>query len=580
MTSSRRHGDPRPGAPLRRVGALLALITVPLGACAVDDVPGEAGTTDGTAVDPGGPAPEPPACAAPLVGPRRIRRLSHAEYGNTVRALPELAGAEDLEPELALSLDTYVDGYDNDADALVVSSVLASQYRVAAESIAEVVRDGLDETLPCSKAPGLDTEGVEACAATFIERFGARAFRRPLTTEETDRYLELWRPIAAEDGLDEGIYWVAAAMLQSPNFLYRSELGVWNEDRGTHVLTPYEAAAQLSYLITARPPDAALLEDVEAGMLAGPDAPALLAEHAERLLAGPHGGEAYADFAEAWLGVRRPRVQPDPDVYYDLDDATRDAMRHELRRSMAEALRDGDVLEDLFDERTTWVTPGLGAYYGVGPLLPETADARGQIPVELPPERAGLLARGRVLTVYADPAASAPVQRGKMVRERLLCQELPPPPPNVDANPIPPNDTQTTRERLREHTDNPGCFGCHKFMDPLGFGFEHFDGIGRWRDTENEQPIDASGTIYAADGTAGPTFVGLEQLQRHLQSDPAVHACYVQQWTQFASAAPPEQTECLGATLQSAFDDSGGRLDAPIEALVRSPWFWNREDGG
>jgi len=523
----------------------------------------------------GGEGDDELACAEAL-GPRRIRRLSHDEFGNSARALV----GQEVAPEANLSLDDVVNGYQNDADALVVSSVLASQYRVAAEGLAFVVREDLPQSLPCSQVPNLDANGTEACATTFIEAFGGRAFRRPVSADERDRYLELWRPIAQRHGLDEGLYWVAAAMLQSPNFLYRTELGTWDEARQAHVLTPYEVASQLSYLITAGPPDAELMAAAQAGELSGAGASEALEAHAERLLAGDDGGRAYADFAEAWLGVRRPRVAPDPDVYHTLTDELRDDMRGEYRRYAAHFMTQGRTFEDLMTSRTSWVTQVLAGFYDLPPVLEEVGDPAGFVRTQLPPRRAGLLARGRVLTVYADPAASAPTQRGKMVRERVLCEVLPPPPAEVNTSPIPPNDDQTTRERHAQHTQDASCFKCHKYMDPIGFGFEHFDGIARWRDLDNERPVDATGEIHPGPGGVEGTFDGLGELSTLLGNDDAVAACYVEQWTQFASAAPvdDEASVCLQSTLLEAFEAADGRLDAPVRALVASRWFLERGD--
>lgn len=575
--ASRRTG-PGTGTFLRGAGvSLLVLGGLGLGGCGgLESLAADGSREDGR---PEVAARHPvrvgqaPDCEAVTLGARRVRRLSHDEYGNSVRALvdPEVA------PEVKFSLDDVVNGYENDADALVVTPVLASQYRVAAEELAGVIRDGLADTLPCSAVPNLDPQGARACAALFIDAFGPRAFRRPITPQERDRYLALWDGIGPDEGLDEGIFWVAAAMLQSPHFLYRTELGVWDEARQAHVLTPHEVAAQLSYLITAGPPDAVLLEAAESGALSGETGSDELVAQAERLLASPEGGRAYADFAEAWLGVRRPRVAPDPDVYYPLTDELRTDMRGEYRRFAAHFFRYGRRFDELMTSPTSWVTPTLAAYYDLPPVLPEIGDADGFVRADLPPERAGLLARGRVLTVYADPAASAPTQRGKMVRERVLCESLPPPPPEVNTSPIPPNDDQTTRERHAQHTADPSCYSCHKFMDPIGFGFEHFDGIGIWRDTDNGKPVDASGEVVAGPGGVEGTFEGVDELGELLAHDPAVQACYVAQYTEFATAAPPEQNACLSETLQAAFAASDGRLDAPVYALVASRWFVERE---
>lgn len=411
--------------------------------------------------------------------PRVLRRLTHDEYARTVH---DLFGV-DVDPA-AFAADPVVDGFRNDAMTLAVSDLLAEQYRSSAEEIAAQV--DVAALVPCNR----ERVGDAGCAVRLIEDLGFEVFRRPLTQSDIDGYLALWTEVAVEDGYDEGVKWVLIAMLQSPHFLYRSELGVRGEN-GLFALTPWELATELSYDLLGTTPSRDLLDRVSAGLLADPsDIPLVAAE----LLADPRAAEAAADFAEVWLDTS------------ELATVSRDGLTPELRDRMADDLR----------ARVITLTASAGSLRDL--LLPAEGD--------------GVLLDPALLTTHGRPLGSGPVQRGMFVREHLLCEPLPPPPSNVDASPPPVDPTKTTREQYQDHSADPTCALCHDKIDPLGFAFEHYDQLGRYRELDNGLPIDDSGHV---DGTP---FVGPTALAAVLIDEPTFRTCFVSTWRRHATGLP------------------------------------------
>ncbi len=513
-----------------------------------------------------GMSPEEAAgCDKGGAGPRRVRRLSHAEYNRTVAAL--LGGPTEL--GLKFAPDTVVQGYSNNADALLVSGLLADQYRESAEAVADQLVADLPARLGCDPV----ADGEAACAASFIGSFGKQAFRRPLSATEAERYKTLWSEAAAAADFAGGIRWTIAAMLQSPNFLYRTELGDHVGD-GVYQLTPHELASELSYLINGGPPDAALTAAADDGTLKDPE---VLQKQAERLLAAADSDETLHRFVDEWLHIDRlPIVTRDATLYPELTPDIRQAMLGETHRFVSAVYHAGGTLRDLLTSPTSQMTDALAQYYGV-PAGGGAADPAGYKETMLS-TKAGLLVHGSVLTTHALPVSSSPIHRGKLVRERLLCQEMPPPPSSLNVSPPPVDPSLSTRERYIQHSADPTCYGCHQRIDPIGFGFEHYDPVGRWRMMDGSHAIDATGEIVLTPSSDG-TFDGMDELAALLAGSPDVEACYTRQWSLFALGSDEAaELECVGDDLSKAFSESQGRLDSLVVALVGTRFF--RERGG
>ncbi|MFK7928350.1 MAG: DUF1592 domain-containing protein, partial [Myxococcota bacterium] len=293
-------------------------------------------------------------CEVPKPGPRVLRRLTPEQYDHTITDLlgvPSQVGA-------TFAADLRVDGFDNDAAALVVSPLLADQLRVAAESLAEqAVQTRLDALVQCEPR-----DGETACATEFVETFGRRAFRRPLTGEEVGRYHHIWRVVREEDGrFEDGVQWVIAAMLQSPHFLYRSELGARQGD--TFALTDHELATELSYLLWDTTPDDVLLDLADGGELSDPS---VLSAQVQRMWADERAERTLPRFIKSWLHLDLlPLVTRDPDVYPELTREIRADMAGEVDRFVAAIAREGGTLEDLLVDRRSFLTRELAAHYGI-----------------------------------------------------------------------------------------------------------------------------------------------------------------------------------------------------------------------
>jgi hypothetical protein len=364
---------------------------------------------------------------------------------------------------------------------------------------------------------------------------------------------------------------VITAFLQSPHFLYRTELG--RREGEDFRLTAYELAAGLSYLIWQTTPDDALLDAAARGLLYDE---AGLATEAERLLADPRSEATMLRFAWRWLELEQLETVPrDPSIYAALTPAIRHAMAGETARLIGEVWREGGEIDDLLLARHGHLTDALADYYGLS-ASNAPADAEGFRRRDLAATPyGGLLRQGALLTTHALPTSSSPIHRGLMVRERLLCQPLPPPPVNLDISPPPVEPGLSTRERYAQHSNDPACAGCHALVDPIGFAFEHFDGIGRWRDSDGIHAIDASGEIIGSAATDG-AFDGVEALAALLAESPEVEACYAEQWLRNGfGGLDAMPAECYVEQLTAA----PGGLQGVVPAITRLPRFTHRSGG-
>ena len=508
------------------------------------------------------------ACRAGDPGPRLLRRLSRTELDNTIAAL----FAIDADYGPGLSPDVVVGGFDNNAHALTVSPLLADQLRQVAEDVA--ARAVAQPAIVACAADGA------ACARDFLVERGARVFRRPLTDDELARWLAVYQ-LGAEtaDGAPPhhaGLELVIAGLLQSPAFLYRSELGE-PAAGGRFELTSYEVAAELSYFLWASPPDDELWAAAVADELRDP---AAIERHARRMLASPRARAAIDRFTAQWLAIDQLAiVAKDAATYPDLTPGIRAAMGEEARRLVVDVIQTGGTLEDLLTAPYTVANAALAAFYGLPAPAAPGPDGFGRVELGGSP-RAGLLGLGAVLTTHARANASSPIHRGKLVRERLLCQHLPPPPPGLNAEPPPVDTSSTTRERYAQHARDTACAGCHSLIDPIGFALEHFDGIGRYRADEHGLPIDARGEIVSTDASDG-AFTGLAGLSTQLARSPDVRACFTVEWLRWAYGVEEDaQLSCLVDELAERFTAGELAIEELLVALTQTSHFRIRKGEG
>lgn len=451
--------------------------------------------------------------------PAVLPRLTAEQYRNSLQSV--------LAPGLtavALEPDTNPYLFFNIGAASTTLSELGTQ-------LYEEAADELTQTIFADPAQRLALVGCEPaapgdqCVQGFLEDFGRRAYRRPLTPDELTRWHQITVDLASPDAW-EGLRLAVAGMLQSPNFLYRVELGEPDpgDPEGRLRFTSHEMASRLSFLLWNTTPDDTLLDAADAGELLTTEG---LRAHAERMLADPRAGAAVQEFFAQYFDLGRlDGVARDPVAYPMFSSTLPSSMRTEVQLLVDDFVfrRDADI-RGIFGTRSTFVNEELAMLYGVEA---PGASPIAFVPVELPADgpRAGLLTLGAFLTMNAHETEPSPTLRGKYVRERVLCQSVQPPPDDVDTN-IPESETgehQTLRERLEAHADNPVCAGCHSFIDPPGFLFENFDSIGAYRTVDIEgYPVDAAGDLD------GEPLANATELGPKLAADPRVGRCVVTQ---------------------------------------------------
>ena len=522
-----------------------------------------AGDGDGGSTGTGGQGLDP-ACATPDASFQPLLRLTRKQYKNAIR---DLFGV-DAQIANGFPADEKVGAFESNATA-PISDLGVELYMGAAEEIAgEVFAELRDDIVPCNANP----EDATACAEAFVGQWGRRIHRRPLSAEDASAYLSLFEQTYEAASFDAALQVVLQAMLQSPHFLYHLELVAPEEEEadGVVALDGYSLASRLSFYLWESMPDDALFDAAEDGSLADRDA---LRDHAERLLADARAAKTLERFHLQWLDVdSMTDVAKDPELFPAFDDELRTAMKRDVADFARYVILEGDgSLQTLISGSFTLTEdPDLLAIYGVER---DEGLSSGE-PLELDPQqRAGILTLPAVLAKAAHAAQSSPVHRGVVIRENLLCQNLPPPPDDVDDTPPDPDPNATTREQFAEHTENPTCAGCHVLIDGLGFGLEHYDAVGAFRTHDGNLPVDASGEIAGTSDINGP-FVGAVELADRLAESRDVRACVSAQWLQFGLGRElGDEDACSNDGVYAAFEDSDYDLPSLIVSVVLSDAF-------
>jgi hypothetical protein len=491
------------------------------------------------------------------------RRLTREQYAATVRdLLGDTGSAADKLPA-----DNASDGLFISPATLIVGPSWAENALGAAEEIAKQAITRLDTLVPCNPADG------ERCARTFFESFGKRAFRRPTTADEVDGLLAVFRGGNASGGFSKGIELGLQAILQAPSFLYRVELGQSQGSiSGAARLTPYEVASRLSYGLWGTMPDEALMRAADDGKLS---TAAELEAQARRMVADPRARRTLVSFVERWFGMELlDEVMKDPARYPQFNEAMITAMRREVTTFVEKVVFDGDGrFQTLLSASYGFPDATLAALYGV------TAAAAGG-KVSLPADqRSGLLTNVGVLTAHTFSDEAAAIHRGKFVRERLLCTTPPDPPADLMVEPPTPQPGVTTRQRLIQHIQDPACQPCHQYMDPIGFAFENYDGLGRWRTMDQGKPVDASGKLTFTD--VDGDFQGVKQLAERLSTSTTAADCVAGTLLRHAAAIESEIDSCSRNQLRAALQAGSGDLRELLVAITQTASFqYRRTTGG
>jgi hypothetical protein len=491
-----------------------------------------------------------------------LRRLTRREYDNTVR---DLLG-DSSHPAATFGNDGAIGVFDNNTSS-PVSPVLATDYQTAAEALAARAAANLGALLPCKTTD-------EACARQFIAAFGKKAFRRPLGAAEVDRYVKLYAAARAHGSDFTGAVRVLiAGFLQSPLFLDHIERGGAATAPGsaTTALSPYEIASRLSYFLWQSMPDDALFAAADSGRLSDPQE---IAAQARRLLSDPRARTASMSFYGQWLDLDLGAdLEKNTKLFPAFSPALRANMRSETESFVDSVVWDGDArLATLLTGAFSYLNAPLARIYRVPGV---TGDDLRRVDLNTA-ERGGILTQPSFLASHATSEQTAPVRRGKFVRERLFCQQMPPPPPDVVPVLPPPDPKLTTRQRYAAHLGDPLCGGCHSLMNPIGLSMEKYDALGQYRTVENGLPIDASGEVLGT-GDANGAFDGLLELGARLARSNDVHACIARQlFTYAVGRREAAEDGCALQELGATFSPAQGNLRDLLVSIVRTEAFRTR----
>jgi len=431
-----------------------------------------------------------------------IHRLSRTEYNNTVR---DLFGVQSNPADRFPADGGGGGGFDNNADTLFIPPILMERYLEAAgEVLNEAPAAQLFVARPGKALP------ARAAAQKILAHFGTRAFRRPVEPAEVDRLLRLYDAAARRgEPFESAVRYALKAVLISPSFLFRIE----KEQPTTEAyrISDYELASRLSYFLWSSTPDAELFRLAKLGKLRDPQ---VLDAQIQRMIQSPKSAALADSFAGQWLRVRdlQTSAQPDRRRYPTFTPSLRDAMYQETVEFFGSVLKENASLLRLLDADYTYLNEELAKHYGIPGVI--GANFRR---VALPDrQRGGVLTMASVLTVTSYPQRTSPVLRGKWVLEELLGAEVPPPPPNAGGLPASdaPREGLTFRQRLEKHREKPECASCHNRMDPIGFGLENFDAVGRWRTEMGGVPVDSAGVLATGEKFSGPVELRARILAR------------------------------------------------------------------
>lgn len=468
------------------------------------------------------PKPEEPDCnqlasdrtASYYRGYVMSRRLNRAEYVNTVRDLFGVAFGNFL-VELLPADGGGGEGFDTTGDTLFTSPIHIERYLAAAEWVTQQVLPDDDRGQEPEWRAARDRilfrgqvapEDVEASAREMIGGFARRAWRRPLAGDELESLMGLFgRANRRGDGLAAAVRLALQGVLLSPHFLFLAEPEPASP--GVRRLADIPLASRLSYFLWSSMPDEELLGLAERGKLSDPQ---IYQDQLRRMLDDPKAEALGERFALQWLELDRlgGDVKPDAGVYPEFDAGLGAAMKGEVATFFHHLVKEDRSLLELIDSRHTYVNHRLAELYGIAGVTGERLQR-----VELADgRRGGLLGMAAVHAVTSYPLRTSPVLRGRWVIEALLGERIPPPPPDV-----PPLDERAVvidglslRQQLELHRLQADCAACHDRMDPLGFGLENYDVLGRWREALHGQPLDTEGALPSGEIYEGPE--GLKQV--------------------------------------------------------------------
>jgi Protein of unknown function (DUF1592)/Protein of unknown function (DUF1588)/Protein of unknown function (DUF1595)/Protein of unknown function (DUF1585)/Protein of unknown function (DUF1587) len=515
-----------------------------------------------------GPIDEPGGASADSesAGPLGFRRLTYREYVNTLADL--FPGIDFQAPP-----DTDANGDFGFSQAALLSDDTTQRLLEAGEDIAAKAVANLDPLLGCSVA----SQGEDICTAQFVDTFGRRVYRRPVEAAEKSELVALAGQLKTGGyALKDRIRVIVTAMLQAPAFLYRWELGTATPQVEGKVikLGPYEIASRLSYFLWSSGPDDQLLDAAATGKL---DTNADIDGQLDRMLASSKFQRTVESFHEQWLSLTSlDGVSKDATLFPQFGATLKTAMHQETLRFVDDLFSQGSgKLSDLFGSSSSFVNADLAKIYGVA----------GISGVELrkvsldPTQRAGILTQASFLSTISNPGATNPPRAGHTMIAKFLCQEIPPAPAGAQAA-FKPDPALSTRQNFSVLETQGSCKTCHAILNPIGYAFESFDAIGRFRTQEGSNPVDASGELTTTAGVR--PFANAVELGGLLASDADAQACVARNWFRFALARLESSDDAYSlSTSFQRFKEASFDVRAFLKAAAasRTIRYRSAEDG-
>ncbi len=496
-----------------------------------------------------------------------IRRLNRTEYNNTIR---DLLGV-DIRPADDFPSDDVGYGFDNIGDVLSLPPLLFEKYVNASEKIAAAaVHKRIVFTRPT------DAKTVEQAAGEIFGRLMPRAFRRPVDDAEVDRIVKLVEFAIKRGGsFERGVQAGLQAVLVSPHFLFRIEL---DPDPGNaeaqHRINDYEIASRLSYFLWSTMPDDELFRLAKEGKLREAE---VLDGQVARMLNDPKADALVDNFASQWLNLGNlAEVTPDPKLFPEFTPELRADLVRETQLFARAVFREDRSLLDFLDADFTFANQRLAKHYGIDGVEGDQL-RRVTLPAD---QRAGVLTHGSILTLTSNPDRTSLVRRGNWILNNVLGMDLPEPPASIPSLEDGAKESGATslREQLKIHRDNPACASCHDTLDPLGFGFENFDAIGRWRERSEGRPVEAGGTLPGGESFSGP--VELVQILKKRERD-FVQLVTKKMLTYALGRGLGFPDSCAVDDIVADLQENDYRFSVLVNGIVHSkPFLMRRGDSG
>jgi Protein of unknown function (DUF1592)/Protein of unknown function (DUF1588)/Protein of unknown function (DUF1595)/Protein of unknown function (DUF1587)/Protein of unknown function (DUF1585) len=518
----------------------------------------------------------PDPCTSNAPGPRKLWRLTAAELTASIRSI--FGDTANAAPIATVFSDPSVLGFSIDANALLVQGLNASQLQDNAEAIAAWAASSNQLASFASCAASTNGAPDSGCATQFIQAFGKLAFRTTLAAADP-RIVSYSTLFMSGSSNADGAQVVISAMLQSPYFLYRSELGA--ASGGTFTLTPYEVATEVAYTLTGTTPDSTLLaaaDSVNSGSLS---MSAMIDQQTARLVADGSASNSTAvmGFMDGWLGLSRLYTTAHDATVYQMSASLQQDMWTESQNLIMEAFNNAGTFASVLTADHSFLNQDLASFYGIS--APGLSSAFSSVKYAGVTTRdPGLLATGTILNGYARPGTDSPTQRGHLIRTRLLCQYINPPPPGLNTTFMPSAATETTRDHFINEHENGACATCHKQMDWIGFAFENYDGWGRYRTTDNGLPTDDTATIFGDPEGKDDNLTGLSgasSLPAFLAQSDDVTRCTERYWTYYTYGSSTwAQDACTYDAVYSESKTNGFTLKSTLLAIMHAASFTTR----